>query len=364
MVRTVVPLYLLIVEVSPSPVRPVEEMSGVEGSTYDINVQGNSRNITLANHAAWISGTSQVGSANDDIQLVVVSEEETWRTAQPRSQLERMDWPVLVIPNFLTDSSTEWQVWPVAPQPSTLEYTVMLVDVARQRDFDMLPILVADVNFRWVPRGLQTRGLEAYLGWSPNSLEVAGLCAEHVSVGHWYTQVQEEEASCTMQSHPGVSQVFQKQLDAADRLRAVKVWKRHHLSGAHFVAMHQFVLVKPRKCFFAVLQQEFAQWASQAELQVSLVKAGGFPVRGEQVILHTRSQFPVSAFLVKVVGAHIRRRNLDSANVQVLTDKVYPQRQCDVDWTCSVTQGRNVMFWGQELLLHDSATVLVVFDRR
>ena len=146
MVRTVVPLYLLIVEVSPSPVRPVEEMSGVEGSTYDINVQGNSRNITLANHAAWISGTSQVGSANDDIQLVVVSEEETWRTAQPRSQLERMDWPVLVIPNFLTDSSTEWQVWPVVPQPSTLEYTVMLVDVARQRDLDMVPILVADMN--------------------------------------------------------------------------------------------------------------------------------------------------------------------------------------------------------------------------
>ena len=58
--------------------------------------------------------------------------------------------------------------------------------------------------------------------WSPNSLEVAGLCAEHhVSVGHWYTQVQEEEASCVMQSHPGVSQVFQKQLDAAYRLRAV-----------------------------------------------------------------------------------------------------------------------------------------------
>lgn len=77
-------------------------------------------------------------------------------------------------------------------------------------------------------------------------------------------------------------------------------------------------------------------------------------MRGEQVIVVTKTNSGIRPILVLVVngpqrqlGTVLWRQGYEDATAQVFFDKMIPDHQCDLRWTCVISQQDFSWRWGR-----------------
>ena len=311
-------------------------------SSKEVRVQQESSvaRVELGNQAVWASIVGIIQS--DFVPVVVHSPDRIQQFHIPRNDLVDVEWPQKFIACDLAAGS--WNLWPVTPQPSSECCALVLAEHGLRE----IPIMIGlDCQVCLVPRG------QAIQTAVPG--EAARL--EQAATGYWYRHGVLSDSSVLMQTHVGFTQrdnIRWQQCIPTNKPLSVKVWKHSHLVANRFSSEHRFARVCVGQCVHSVIVRDFEEWIQGRDFAVQLVIFHARWTRGCQVILHTRSAFPLIPILVRVtrdfevrVGTILFREGWDDFRVKTLFDKIDPVSDCVNQYECFVREGDNIWHWNQ-----------------
>ena len=336
-------IYLILTDAQLMDPRNGSHDKGIGGqSPQEVRVQQESpaTRVVLGNQAVW---ASIVGAIQSDLVPVVVhSPDRIQQFHIPRTDLVDVEWPQKFIACDVAAGS--WNLWPVTPQPSSECCALVLAEHGSSE----IPIMIGlDCQVCVVPRG------QAIHTAVPG--EAARL--EQAATGYWYRHGVLSDSSVLMQTHVGFTQSDSfrwHQCIPTNKPLSVKVWKHSHLVANRFLSEHRFARVCVGQCLQSVIVRDFDEWIQGRDFAVQLVVLHARWTRGCQVILHTRSAFPLIPILVRVtrdfevrVGTILFREGWDDFRVKTLFDKIDPVSDCVNQYECFVREGDNIWHWNQ-----------------